>query len=212
MPFDPQVHHRRSIRLKGYDYTQAGAYFVTLVAWQRECLFGSMRNDRVVLSDMGKTVTNYWLRLPKTFNIQLDEWVIMPNHLHGIIVIEHNSRDDASSDNYEYKVKATWSDSSLHPIGTTHGSLGAILQNFKSVSTRKINQIQGTPGVPIWQRNYYERIIRDEEEWGRIRLYIQENPARWMGDVEHDGWGMWSGEFKCRGEASASIFQTLEQH
>jgi len=185
MPFDLQVHHRRSIRLKGYDYSQAGAYFVTLVAYQSESLLGNLRDDKVVLSEMGEIVKAYWLRLPKIFNIQLDEWVIMPNHLHSIIWILDLGTGKATTQTDDHKSKSIMAMASpkQRPIGTKPGSLGAILQNFKSVTTRKINQMRDTPGLPIWQRNYYERIIRDEGEWGRIRLYIQENPARWIEDM-----------------------------
>jgi REP-associated tyrosine transposase len=184
MPFDPRVHHRSSIRLKGYDYTQAGAYFVTLVVSHREYWLGNMHSDTVVLSEMGKMVKECWLKLPQTFNIQLDEWVIMPNHLHGIIVIEWKRTGEASARNIEHNIRNSRADASPQPNGTIHGSLGAIIQNYKSVSTRRVNQMRGTPGLPLWQRNYYERIIRDEGEWGRIRSYIQENQARWMDDLE----------------------------
>jgi REP element-mobilizing transposase RayT len=185
MPFDPQVHHRRSIRLKGYDYALPGAYFVTMLAYQKKCLFGNILGDKVVFSEIGKKVRDCWLRLPKTFNIRLDEWVIMPNHLHGIIWILDSGMGEATAqtDYHDFKSFPAVASPQQRPIGTKPGSLGAIIQNFKTVSTRKSNQMQGTPGVSIWQRNYFERIIRDEEEWGRIRLYIQENPARWIEDM-----------------------------
>jgi len=185
MPFDLQVHHRRSIRLKGYDYSQAGAYFVTLVAYQSECLLGNVRDDKIVLSEKGEIIKAYWLRLPKIFNLQLDEWVIMPNHLHSIIWILDSDTGDATAqiNNLKTIFFLAVASPKQRPIGTKTRSLGAIIQNFKSVTTRKINQLRGTPGLPTWQRNYYERIIRDEGEWGRIRLYIQENPARWIEDM-----------------------------
>lgn len=186
MPFEPQVHHRRSIRLKGYDYSQTGAYFVTLVSCRRVSLFGNMQGDKIVLSEMGKMVKRCWLNLPEIFNIQLDEWVIMPNHLHGIIwILDSRTGEATAQTNYDLSISLrAVASPQQRPIGTQPGSLGAIIQNFKSVSTRKINHMRSTLGVRIWQRNYYERIIRDEEEWGRIRLYIQENPAQWKEDIE----------------------------
>ena len=182
MSFDPQIHHRRSIRLKGYDYSQTEAYFVTLVACQSECLLGNLHDDKIVLSEMGEIVNAYWLRLPNLYSIQLDEWVIMPNHMHGIIWILDSDASYAKTqtDDYISKSFIAFASPKLRPIGTKSGSLGAIVQNYKSVTTRKINQLRGTPGLPIWQRNYFERIIRDEGEWERIRLYIQENPTRWI--------------------------------
>jgi REP element-mobilizing transposase RayT len=187
MPFDPHIHHRRSIRLKGYDYSQVGAYFVTLVASHRECWLGSMLGDKVVLSEMGKVVKGCWLRLPKSFNVQLDEWVILPNHLHGIIWILDSGMGESTAQTgyHDSKSLPAVASPQQRPIETKPGSLGAILQNFKSMSTRKINQMRGTPGLRIWQRNYYERIIRNEDEWGRIRLYIQKNPAQWLEDMDY---------------------------
>jgi putative transposase len=208
MPYNPQVHHRRSIRLKGYDYTLPGAYFVTLVAWQRECLFGTIQDDESVLSQVGNTVAACWRHLPAFFAIRLDEWVIMPNHFHGILLIEAQGKGEASASaaravsqfhladaqgKGEASATAIQAVSRPHladaspqrPIGTPPGSLGAIVQNFKSITTRKINQLRHTPGVPVWQHNYYERIIRDEAEWDRIRQYILDNPRRWQEDDEY---------------------------
>lgn len=151
MPFDPQVHHRRSVRLKGYDYSQAGAYFVTLIAYQSECLLGNLHDDKIVLSEMGKIVNAYWLRLPKIYFLQLDEWVIMPNHMHGIIWILDSdaSYATAQTDDHISKSFVSVASPKLKPIGTKPGSLGAIVQNYKSVTTRKINQLRGTPGLPV---------------------------------------------------------------
>jgi putative transposase len=186
MPYNPQVHHRRSIRLKGYDYTLPGAYFVTLVAWQRECLFGTIQDDESVLSQVGNTVAACWRHLPAFFAIRLDEWVIMPNHFHGILLIEAQGKGEASVSAARAVSQFHLADASpQRPIGTPPGSLGAIVQNFKSITTRKINQLRHTPGVPVWQHNYYERIIRDEAEWDRIRQYILDNPRRWQEDDEY---------------------------
>jgi putative transposase len=174
MPFDPNRHHRRSIRLRGYDYTKAGAYFVTICAYQRKPIFGEVCDRAVRLSKVGHVVTRCWMALPRHFSgVELDSWVLMPDHLHGVIIIQAN-------------IAATWAARedafvapSQRPQGTHSGSLNAIVQNFKSISTRKANQLCRTAGAHLWQRDYYERIIRDERALHAIRRYIDENPARW---------------------------------
>ena len=97
MPYTPLVHHRRSNRLKGYDYSLAGVYFVTLVTWHRDLLFGRIHGNKVDLSDMGKIINVCWLRLTNSFNVHLDEWVIMPNHFHGILWIKDSSKGEATA-------------------------------------------------------------------------------------------------------------------
>jgi len=179
-PYDPQKHHRRSIRLKGYDYTQPGAYFVTLVTWQRECLFGEIEGETMRLNPVGELVQHAWLRLPSFFPIRLDAYVLMPNHFHGIICM-----GEASAARVIPSIKIIPADASPQPPkGTQPGSLGAIIQNFKSTSTRRANRINASRGLPVWQRNYFERVIRDEAELARIVAYIQANPSRWQEDKE----------------------------
>jgi len=161
--YDPNQHHRRSIRLPGYDYRQAGWYFVTLVTQGREWLFEDLAMRRVA--------ENLWEQIPRHFpHVSLDEWVVMPNHLHGIAVI--TSGND---------VDRTISTGGPHLVP---GSLGAIILNYKSVSTRRLNQMRGLSGRQVWQRNYYERVIRSDEELRAIRQYIVNNPAKWELD-EH---------------------------
>ncbi len=178
---DLERHHRRSIRLRGYDYTHAGAYFVTVCTWQRECVLGRIEDGILIPSEWGRIVDECWRALPSHFpNIALDAFAIMPNHVHGIIVI----RNDSNSD--DRRGEAFLKAPNASPLqGTQPGSLGAILQNFKSVSTRKINQTRDIPDLPVWQRNYYEHIVRDERELEGIREYIVNNPVRWETDVEN---------------------------
>ena len=198
-PYDPQKHHRCSIRLKGYDYTQPGAYFVTLVAWGRACLFGEIDGETMRLNPVGEVVQHAWLRLPSFFPIRLDAYVVMPNHFHGIICMGEASAERAlpgmknspgrcfapTTEGALPGMKIVPADASPQPPkGTEPGSLGAIIQNFKSTSTRSVNQINASPGIPLWQRNYFERVIRDEAELGRIIAYIQANPAHWREDTE----------------------------
>jgi REP element-mobilizing transposase RayT len=182
MKFDPSQRHRRSIRLKGYDYTQPGAYFVTLVTADRACLFGEILEGEIWPNPIGKIVEKCWYDLERHFpTISLDEFILMPNHLHGIICMGEASASLKRNFQPVFAADA----SPQRPIGTAPGSLGAIIQNFKSVSTRKINQVLGNSGQKVWQRNYYERIIRDEAELNRIRQYILNNPIRCELDNEY---------------------------
>jgi putative transposase len=175
MKYDLPIHHRRSVRLKGYDYTQPGAYFVTLCTYQREETFGELVEGEMRLNPSGEIVREEWLKTAQIRpNVKLheDEFVIMPNHLHGIIWI-------------------------IEPVGATRrvaptkephtlvaGSIGAILGQFKSVTAKRINARRGISG-PIWQRNYYEHIIRNENEIKNIWNYIDTNPLRWQEDQLH---------------------------
>jgi len=179
-----ESHHRRSIRLPGYDYAQAGAYFVTICTHQRECLLGQVHGGAVRLSDYGELVEECWRGLPLHFgHIEVDVHVIMPNHIHGIILILGEAPDGGSAGRYRPALPPSGA-SPLQPAnGTRPGSLSAIVQNLKSVSARRINQLRGTPGAAVWQRNYYEHIIRNERRLAEVRRYILENPARW--DLDH---------------------------
>lgn len=180
--YNPQIHHRRSIRLAGYDYTQAGAYFITICTHKRQNLFGDIVNGEMILNEYGKIVATCWQELARHFpHITLGEWVIMPNHVHGIIVI---GRGEAPADDQS---TTTSSDNRRvlrpsPPNGTDPGSVGAIVQNYKSVASRKINKLRSTAGAPVWQRNYWEHIIRNEQAYQRIANYIINNPAQWGAD------------------------------
>ena len=184
-----QIHHRRSIRLKSYDYSQAGAYFVTLITQGRECLFGQVVQDEMELSDVGRLVAEEWQKLPLRFpHVTLDASMVMPNHLHGVIVIGDAGKGEASARSGIVNINAASADASpLRPIGTLSGSLGAVIQNFKSTSSRRVNALRQTLGASIWQRNYYEHIIRDEKDLNRIREYIAHNPLKWALDTEYTG-------------------------
>jgi len=164
--------HRRLIRLKGYDYAQEGMYFFTICTYDRQFLFGNVLTGEMELNEFGHIVAEEWRKSTVIrHEIELDMFIVMPNHLHGIVTM--TDRD----------VGATgWSP---FPSGPSKRSLGAFVGGFKSVVTTRINQLRGTPGVPVWQRNYYEHIIRDEESLNRIRRYIADNPTRWEFDPEN---------------------------
>ncbi len=188
MRCDPDNHHRQSIRLKGYDYSQPGTYFVTLVAQNRERIFGTVEGNQIRLNEIGELVVNCWLSIPKYIDIaRLDEYVLMPNHFHGIINIDESyGKGEASPGIITSPIESISGDASpLQPRGTQSRSLSAIIQNFKSVSSRHVNRLYFKPGNKIWQRNYYERIIRNERELNAIRRYIRDNPLNWELDKEN---------------------------
>jgi len=156
--YDPQIHQRRSVRLQGFDHSQAGAYFVTVCTYNRELL----------LQDQGvqEAVSSTWLTLPARFPaVTLDEFMIMPNHMHGIIIL----RDAASG----------------RGAASSAPTLGQVVRAFKSVSAIAANEALGRPCQPFWQRNYYEHVIRDEEELDAIRRYVRENPLKWSDDPDN---------------------------
>ena len=177
MPNIPAVHHRRSIRLKGYDYAQTGAYFVTLVTPGRECFFGDVVNDEMQLNDAGQIIAAAWEWLADQYpHVELDEWVVMPNHLHGIIIIVDDDGRGGS--------RSAQGDSRIAPT-PKRKPLGRLIGAFKTVSSKRINELRDTPGLPVWQRNYFEHIIRNERELDRVREYIANNPLKWALDSEH---------------------------
>jgi len=190
MKFDPAIHHRRSIRLEGYDYAGAGAYFVTICVQDKKCLFGEIVAGEMVLNDAGGIVADEWLKTARIRQeIELDEWVVMPNHFHGIVVItrrgdrpvalvgdaQGNSGDRGNS---RYSGNSGDRRSPL-PRGPQPKSIGALMAGFKSAATKRINELRQTPGTKIWQRNYWEHVIRNGVDLHEIREYIQNNPLKW---------------------------------
>ena len=171
---------RRSLRLPHYDYTEAGAYFVTICAWQREHLFGEIVGGVMQLNTFGQIAHNEWLRTPIVRpEITLDEWVIMPNHLHGIIVINDVPTDDHVGAHGRAPLPDIHPQNSASMLYRPPRSLGSLIAGYKSIATKRINAMRGTPRHPVWQRNYYEHIVRSEHAIAAIRCYIIDNPARW---------------------------------
>jgi REP element-mobilizing transposase RayT len=239
MTFNPERHHRRSIRLRGHNYAQAGAYFITICTKNGEHLFGEVIDGVMHLNDAGKIVAEEWSRSPSVRSeIVLEEWVVMPNHLHGIVIIQTTDRGDNRGDDRQVAASrptdptptdrgcrgdrpvaptsrstdrtptnrgddrqvatshftdrtptdrgcrgdrpvAPTSRSTVHPSGPPSRSIGAMIAGFKSAASKRINEMRGTPGLPVWQRNYYESIIRNTESLDRVRKYIRNNPAKW---------------------------------
>lgn len=200
------LHHRRSIRLQGYDYAQASAYFVTICAYQRAHLFGRVVDEAMVITPWGQVVQECWDDISAHFpQVELDAFVVMPNHIHGIIVImDHVPSGSGMTDGRRLigdggglacqtlteiqtpdqitvgrQPPTTPSAKYGKPIP---GALGTIIGANKSSVTRRITRLPDPPDHPIWQRNYYEHVIRDEADLNRIREYVQYNPARWSED------------------------------
>ena len=168
---------RRFIRLKNYDYAQPGAYFVTIYALDRECLFGEVRGGKMALNELEEIVAESWQCLERQYeHVEIDERVVMPNHLHGIIVITDCRGGSRTA------FARTASTGLDQPI---RKPLGRLIGAFKTVSTKRVNVIINTPGAKLWQRNYYEHIIRNENELNRIRAYIAQNSAKWEFDREN---------------------------
>lgn len=197
MKYQPDIHHRRSIRLKGYDYSQAGAYFVTICTYDRECLFGEIVEmsgeyqgecqksgechsplREMVVNDLGRIVAAEWIRSAEIrAEIELGEFVVMPNHFHGIVLITDDIRRGD-------RLVALTPVSSTIP-GPQQKSIGALLAGFKSAVTKRINEIRISPSLPVWQRNYHEHVIRNEADYDRIAEYVATNPQRWIEDKLH---------------------------
>jgi REP element-mobilizing transposase RayT len=172
MKYNRELHRRRSIRLKEYDYSQPGAYFITICAWNRECLFGEINDGKMHLNAYGEIVNKEWIRTANIrSNIELDQYVIMPNHLHGILVINGDCRGTLQ--------RAPTREQFGKPVSN---SIPTIIRLFKSAVTKTINEIRNTLGMPVWQRNYYEHVIRNEKEMNSVREYIGNNPLQWADD------------------------------
>jgi REP element-mobilizing transposase RayT len=177
MTFDRHKQHRRSIRLRGYDYASAGAYFVTICTYDRECLFGAVDGGAVRLNDYGLVARKEWLRSgARRPEIELGAFVVMPNHVHGIVIIT----DDVVG---AQRVAPQLGVPAQRPLlYRPPGSLGSFVAGLKMAVTKRLNVLRGTPGAPAWQRNYYERIIRNDDEAASARAYIRDNPVRWPED------------------------------
>ena len=163
--------NRRSIRLRGYDYSRAGAYFVTVCAQERECVFGDVVSGRMVLNNSGRMVEKCWNDIPVHFpHVKSDEFIVMPNHVHGILLIVGARHAVPLPEQFGKPVSS---------------SIPTVVRSFKSAATKQINQTRNNPGAKLWQRNYYEHIIREDDELNRIREYMISNPAQWESDPEN---------------------------
>ncbi len=163
MKYNPDIHHRRSIRLKGYDYSQGGACFITICMHNRECVFGDVEEIKIELSSIGEIAKKFWMEIPNHFNhLELDEFIVMLNHVHGIIILQLQQHK------FQHIIP--------NSIGSTIRSYkGAVIHWCKNNGHDYFR----------WQRNYYEHVIRNEDELNQIRKYIAENPLKWERDEEN---------------------------
>ena len=201
MKYNPEIHHRRSIRLKGYDYTQPGAYFVTMVTHHRDEIFGEIKNGEMKLSPLGMIVREEWLRsaiIRKEIQIFDDEFVIMPNHLHGINWIVNVGADGVRPDNHAHPNDGRMPSAPTQQdarqdtrqdarraslLRRAPCSLRSFIAGFKASVTSRAGRELNITG--IWQRNYYEHIIRNERELNNIARYIVNNPLNWQLDRDN---------------------------
>jgi putative transposase len=227
MRFHPERHHRRSIRLKGYDYRQAGAYFVTVCTQDRSFLFGEMVHGEMRLNDAGKMVYDVWNDLPAFYpGVQTDAFIVMPNHIHGIIILVGADPRVCPGQPSVGVGPCAYPDSCprAYPgqpqeMGQPQGvaptmGLPDVVHRFKTMTTKRyadgVKRLGWEPfRGRLWQRNYYEHIIRNEESLNRIREYILTNPMRWALDHENpyregvDPFDKWMNNFMRREQSDA---------
>jgi len=201
MSYDPLRHHRQSIRLRGHDYTQAGEYYVTLCVKDRECALGEIKDGLMLLSGIGEIAATCWLEIPRHFpNVLLDEFVIMPDHMHGILILRERvpvgaqyieprrENIEPRRENIEPRRENIAPRIEQNPNLNRYqkvvpGSLSSIIRSYKGAVARLCHR-QGIPEFR-WQRNYYEHIIRDGHALDRIRRYIANNVSKWSEDKEN---------------------------
>ena len=212
MKYNPKIHHRRSIRLRGYDYSQAGLYFITICCENRECLFGEIVNGEMICNDAGKMINQIWNEIPVYYNgFNTHQFIVMPNHIHGIIEITavgagpracpnkngqpHNGQPQGVAPTIHGQPQGNGQpNKNGQPQGVAPTGLGDIVGRYKTLTTKKY--IEGVENKnwrrfdkKIWQRNYWEHIVRDENEYQRISEYIINNPMKWDMDKLNGGRG-----------------------
>ena len=166
--FNSDIHHRKSIRLRGYDYSQAGLYFITICTHERLPLFGEIVDEKMIQNEMGMMAEKCWYAIPNHFpRVMLDAFIVMPNHVHGIITVGENNHLPLQS----------------KPKHGTSRTIGSIVRGFKIGVTKWFRS--NTDVHVVWQRNYYEHILRNEAAYLKIAEYIQTNPQRWEEDIYH---------------------------
>ena len=173
-----QIHRRKSMRLKGFDYASAGAYFVTICTQDKKCLFGKIVDEKVNQSPIGRIAESCWQEIPQHFgHVNLDYYVVMPNHFHGILFFaDHN-------DGRGVQLNAPTEANFYSKISPNRKTLSVVIRTFKAAVTRQC-RLNGH-GHFKWQRGFYDRIVRDEDELNRIREYIITNPVKWQIDKEN---------------------------
>jgi putative transposase len=174
---------RKAIRLRGYDYSQPGRYFITACTYERTCIFGEIKYGSLNPTPAGNIVRECWYELPAHYaGLHLDEFVVMPNHIHGIFVFAEPVGTTLKSG-----------------VGVSHSrTVFEIVRAFKTFSARRINEVTGATGKPIWQRGYHEHIVRTDKAFDAIRRYIRDNPGEWEKDPENPSRSHEEGGFQTR--------------
>ena len=182
MKYNSQICRRKSIRIKNYDYSQNGAYFVTICAQNRACLFGKIKKGKMILNNFGKIAHR---ELQKTAeirkNVSVFCFVVMPNHIHAVFVIDNGDNNCTGTDN-NCTGTARRAPTREQFGKPTKNSIPTIVRGYKSAVTKHINELRKTPKSPVWQRNYHEHIIRNEKTFAMICDYIFHNPEKWRDD------------------------------
>jgi len=199
MKYNPEIHHRRSIRLKGYDYSRAGLYFITICMQNRDCLFGKIEKSNMQLNDAGIMIEHQWQKLIYRFdNIKLHEFIVMPNHFHrivesvGVPLVGTQNEEQRQTEQRQTKQQPTEQPQTMdqpqkgQPQGIAP-TVGDVVGAFKSLSTndfiRNVKQNNWrTFYKKLWPRNYFEHIIRNEKSYNQISEYMQTNPLKWQDD------------------------------
>ena len=205
---------RKSIRLKHYDYALAGAYFVTICTADKRCIFGRIVGEEMQLNELGRIVDTCWRQIPEHFqSVELDEFIIMPNHLHGIIILQDNTcrgaacsareTDERRGTACSARVSSRGVARNAREMGERRGAacstretrpvtplmrprtLSTIIRSFKSAVSKSAREQKQVGSEPLWQRNFFERIIRNDDGLGKAREYIVTNPLRWHLDKEN---------------------------
>ena len=181
------MNRRKQLRLKHYDYSQPGSYFITLCSYHNQCIFGDVVDNEIILNQLGKLVDFTWLDLPNHVSgIKLDAFVIMPNHIHGIITIIDRTPHVGGGSSESFRLSHL-----NEPPPTLSGRpvmvikqkpLSEIVRQFKTFSAQRINRFRGTKYSHVWQRDYYDRVIRNEIAYQKVFEYIQSNPMKWKMD------------------------------
>jgi putative transposase len=184
MDYDPERHHRHSIRWQGHDYAAGGTYFVTICTVERACLFGEVVDGQMRLNPLGSIVEQEWVRTGQIRpEVEIDVFAVMPNHLHGLITIR--PRGSAGRDPGPVSGPGDQEPGARGaPLRRVAGSPGSVVAGFKAASTRQINALSDGPSLRVWQRGYYEHVVRDDE-FERIAHYIVANPEWWHQDAEN---------------------------
>jgi putative transposase len=180
------TYRRRSVRLRGHDYASQGAYFVTICAADLRCVFGEVVADAMRSNAVGDIVATCWNEIPAHFpSVRLDAFVLMPNHMHGILMIVNEDATDCRGTTCRAPTIGPPDSTPQHFGVPTARSLPTVVRSFKAAVTKRVHELAGEPDLEIWQRNYFEHVIRNDDALNEIRRYIQENPLRWALDREN---------------------------